>query len=255
MTATEPHPNDDFLRAGRTRPRPEFTASLYRRLGPASAEPLPTHRRFFPMSLSRFLAPKRLALGLLALVAALALTLVASPVARAQLAGVLRTLGGVSFNEVDAHPGAASGAPVTVPHQTLTIAEAQSSLGFDLSLPAWAPSGYALQNDVTVFSFDNGALTFARLAWYGDMGQVIGLQVESPGSATWQVGPDSLEETTVNGQPAAVLRGMWNADTSEWVRTSAITLSWDRGAVTYHLSSSDGSTSAQTLVQMAESIP
>lgn len=255
MTATHPHSHDDddFLRAGRERPRPEFAQALYRRLGPQPQ----TQRRLIPMLIKRSLLPQRLGFGLLAVVTALGVFLAASPVARAQLAGVLRVVGGVPFNEVDPQPSAPSNAnvPSNVPEQTLSLAEAQASLPFTLAVPAWAPAGYTLQNDVIVYSFNEGALTFARVAWYGDMGQVIDLRAEYPGGATWEIGPDSLEEVTVNGAPAAVLHGMWNADTNEWVRTSAVTLSWQRGDVTYHLSSSNGSTSAQVLIQMAESIP
>ena len=246
---TQPH--DDFLRAGRTRPRPEFAETLYRSLAP-----LPTERRLIPMSLSTLFAPRRLALGGLALVAALALTLAVSPVARAQLAGLLRVVGGITYNEVDPNPGPAAGAePAEVANYTLSLAEAQASLGFELAVPSWAPAGYILQDDVTVVEFPDSGLTFARVAWYSDAGQVIDLQAEYPGTATWEVGPDSLEEITVNGAPAAVLRGMWNADTGEWVHSSAISLNWRRGDVTYHLSSSNGATSVAILVQMAESIP
>ena len=247
--------NDDFLRAGRERPRPEFAAALYRCL--AQPQPERKERRAWLMSLSRWLAPQRLALSLAAIVAALGLFLAASPVARAQLAGVLRVVGGVPFNEVEPQPGeAGSGDEAsTVPSQTLSLAEAQASLPFALAVPAWTPGGYTLQDEVVVTSFAEGTLTFARVVWYSEMGQVIDLRAEYPGGVTWEVGPDSLEEVTVNGASAAVLHGMWNADTNEWVRSSAITLSWRRGDVTYHLSSSDGSTSAQVLIQMAESIP
>jgi hypothetical protein len=203
-------------------------------------------------------APRRVALGLLATLAALSVFLAASPVARAQLAGVLRVVAGVPFNEVgpaDDEVSASSGETITVPSQTFSLAEAQASLPFALALPAWAPAGYILQDEVVVTYFGDSAPTMARVAWYSDMGQVIDLNAEYPGGATWQVGPDSLEEVTVNGVPAAVLHGMWDADTQAWVRSSAISLIWQRGEVTYHLSSSNGATSAQTLVQMAESIP
>jgi hypothetical protein len=180
------------------------------------------------MSLSRWLAPQRLALSVLASVAALGLFLAASPVARAQLAGVLRVVGGVPFNEVEPQPGEAGsgGEAGTVSELTLSLAEAQANLPFALALPAWVPSAYALQDEVVVTYFAEGTLTFARVVWYSEMGQVIDLRAEYPGGVTWEVGPDSLEEATVNGAPAAVLRGMWNADTNEWVRSSAITLSW-----------------------------
>lgn len=245
-------PDDDFLSAGRARPRPAFAQALYRRI---SQPPLPKPvGRFTMTTMTRFF-PQRLALGLLAGVAALGLFLAASPVARAQLAGVLRVVGGVTYNEVDPQPGPApAGEPGTVPSQTLPLAEAQASLPFALDLPAWAPAGFILQDDVVVESFPNGP-TFARVAWYSDTGRVIDLRVEHPGTATWEVGPDSLEETTVNGAPAAILRGMWNADTGAWERSSAVILSWRHGDATYHLSSSDGSTNPQVLVQMAESIP
>jgi len=251
MTTLQPH-DDDFLRAGQVRPRPAFAQALYRRLS-QPPQPQPT-ARLNMTTLIRFF-PQRLALGLLAVVAALGLFLAASPVARAQLAGVLRVVGGVTYNEVDPQPGPApAGEPGTVPHQTLALAEAQASLPFALDLPTWAPAGFILQDAVVVESFPNGP-TFARAAWYSDDGRVISLDVEYPGTATWEVGPDSLEETTVNGAPAAILRGMWNADTGAWERSSAVILSWRHGDATYHLSSSDGSTNPRVLVQMAESIP
>ncbi len=64
---------------------------------------------------------------------------------------------------------------------------------------------------------------------------------------------DDVEEVQVNGQPAALVGGSWNADTGLWDGGSDLTLSWMKGDQMYLLRSPGAP--VEDLIRMAESIP
>jgi hypothetical protein len=71
----------------------------------------------------------------------------------------------------------------------------------------------------------------------------------------WAVDLDHLQEVQVNGQPAGLTQGGWDADTGEWGGAGAgnVTLTWIHGDLMYQLMSPG--VTAEELIRMAESIP
>lgn len=68
----------------------------------------------------------------------------------------------------------------------------------------------------------------------------------------WYVDTDQLQEVQVNGQPAGLTGGNWDADSGQWSGDDQ-TLTWMKGDVIYRLSSRALST--VDLIRVAESIP
>jgi hypothetical protein len=233
--------NDDFLTRFTKPPRPEFAAELYRRINPPA-----TARPSFAV---------RAALAASALCAVLALTLLVSPAARAAVLSLIRDIGGVSFQETSDYPG--SDDISTVPEEILSLEDAQAKLSFSISLPTWVPEGFTRESDVRITRFSDD-YTPVTITWRGKtaddadaffelmIGQTVG---------SWAVGPDAIETVQINGQDAAFVSGMWNADKKEWDGTTENTglfLYWSRGDTTYSLFSP--TLPREDLIRIAESI-
>lgn len=230
--------NDDFLTRFRKSPSREFTAALYERIN----IPMDTQKKF---TLRRLTVAAALCL-------ALAAALVFSPSARAALEFIMQEIGGVTYLEPEADSTPLPESQVTlVPEETVSLEEARAKLPFAIGLPAWVPEGYTMGSSVRVTYFSDQN-TPATITWHGNdpvAGPII-LTVSQP--VKWVVDLDHLEEVQVNGQPAGLTGGNWNADTGEW-SGSDITLTWLRGDVMYRLMSPGAS--VEDLIRMAESIP
>ena len=74
---------------------------------------------------------------------------------------------------------------------------------------------------------------------------------------TWgrTIGPDSTEEVQVNGQPAALVRGIWDYNTKQWDSPEHLSLFWQLHDVTYELQTIETILSVDQLIRIAESIP
>lgn len=229
--------NDDFLTRFRKPPRRDFAAALYERIN----RPMNTHRKF-PLRRFTFAAAICLALGA---------ALFFSPAARAALEYIVREIGGVTYLEPEVASTPLPESQVTiVPEETLSLDQAREKLPFEISLPAWAPEGYTMGTSVRISYFNQ--YTPATITWYGSdpvAGPIV-LTVGQP--VKWMVDLDHLQEVLINGQPAGVTGGNWNADTGEWSGTD-VTLMWMHGDVMYRLMSNGAS--VEDLIRMAESIP
>ena len=229
--------NDDFLARFRKAPRPEFAAALYQRINkPMKTQSLPLNLR-------------RPALVLAALCAVVALVLAVSPAARAAMQTLIKEIGGVSFTESALSPG--SDNATTAPSETMSLAEARATVPYTFGVPSWVPDGFELV-EVYVSQFPGG-VTPVTIVWHRTTPELVGVIILFVGQdmADWRVGPGSVEEVQINGQPAGLVRGAYNADTNQWDADSGIALMWTKGDVTYHLSG----VSVEDLIRVAESIP
>lgn len=230
--------NDDFLSRFRKSPRREFATALYERIN----TPMNTHNKF---------SVRRLTFAA-ALCLAVAAALAFSPAARAALEYIVREIGGVTYLEPEVASAPLPESQVTlVPEETLSLEAARAKLPYEFNLPAWAPEGYVMGTSVrmTYFTEQN---TRATITWHGSdaiAGPII-LMVGQP--VKWVVDLDHLEEVQINGQPAGLTGGNWDADTGEW-SGSDITLTWIRGDVMYQLMSHGAA--VEDLIRMAESVP
>jgi hypothetical protein len=227
--------NDDFLTRFRKPPRREFSAALYERIN----TPMNTLRKFTFRHLTFAAA---LCLALLA-------ALIFSPSARAALQYLFREIGGITYVEEEVPSTPVPESQVTiVPDERLSLARAQEKLPFEIHLPTWVPDGFIMAPSVRI-SYFGDKFTPAEITWNGEQGAGLMLMIGQP--VDWLVELDHLQEVQVNGEPAGLTGGGWDADSGQWTGDD-LTLTWKRGDVMYRLSS-DGLT-VDELIRVAGSI-
>ena len=235
--------NEDFLTRYRKAPSREFSETLYKRIN-------------VPMDMKRPSTLRRLSFA-----AALCMALIAAfaflPSARAAFNGFIIQIGEMLLLEPDETASQATPLPESqvtiVPSETLPLEEAQAKLPYSIKLPAWVPDGFKLGSVVRVDYFP-GAGPQVTLTWYGSDPSVgnIDLTIYAQ-RINWLVDIDDVQEVEVNGEPAALIAGGWDADTGQWNRESGRMLNWMKGAEMYQLHSMGAP--VEDLIRMAESIP
>jgi hypothetical protein len=235
--------NDDFFTRFRKPPRQEFALALYKRIN------IPMNKNF-SITFRRALAVFALGIALLAVFAA-------SSTVRAGFAMLMKEIGGVTYlqpDETENESTPAPGAESTVRQERINLSEVNEKVPFEISLPTWVPEGFVMGQTVTL-SYFNEMLPFADISWSGPdyaAGPII-LTVSQP--VSWMVDIDHVHEVQINGQPAGLTGGGWDADTGEWGGAGAgnLTLTWMRGDWMYQLRTH--AVTAEELIRMAESIP
>jgi hypothetical protein len=232
--------NDDFLKAYRKRPRPEFAEALYRRL----------EREQGPRWLLRAAwAPVVIALAVIG-------ALILSPELRAGALSVVLTIGGVEVEEADALPVVEG--PVFYPEwASYTFEEAQEALPFTLKLPSVAPEGYILASEVQVIhATGRRPITTVALEWRRGR-RWITLYVEQRSEAQPPTrllsGHGSAETVQIRGTQAALVRGAWGAEDGAYDIGRGLTLVWVEDGLVYTLHTPGGEVPAEALIRMAES--
>ena len=156
--------------------------------------------------------------------------------------------------------------------ETMTLADAETVLGFDFQFPSWAPEGFNPGNQVSVSRQSPGYLyavwngsdkekpIYLSLAtrWY----RVPGKEEPLLGSvSTWPIPPGGFEEVRVHGQPAVLIRGDWiwperevEGETElDWDEQRGLSLYWTDGEVAYLLWTYHPAVTVEDLTRMAES--
>lgn len=232
--------NDEFLTRFRKPPPREFSEALYERI---STEMNP--QRTFNVRKVMFAAAL-----CLALIAAFAF----SPAAQAALDRVVKQIGGVTFvgpNEAEANATPLPESQITlVPEERVSLAEAQAKVPYTISLPAWVPDGFRMSTSVRI-SYFGTKFTPVEILWYGTDPAVGGMMLTISQPVQWDVDTDHLQQVEVNGQPAGLTGGNWDAGTGQWTGDEK-TLFWTKGDVMYQLSSH---IPVKDLIRVAESIP
>lgn len=239
--------NDDFLYQLRRSPRQEFADALYGKIS--------QRRPLFASLGTSFSKGRRAALALIASCLVLMAGLGASPTLRAAVGEAIRHLGRIPIWETDQHPFLEGGERVTSCPQTVSLAEAQTTLG-ELPLPGWVPEGFVLQDKVQLCEGDQGrrvGLTWEHAASRRSV-SLLAEYLNQDFIPAEIVGSGGVEEVTVHGEPAALVRGAWNPTTKTWSAKGLVHLRWSRGQVIYQLITMEGALSTEELVRMAESV-
>jgi hypothetical protein len=246
--------DDRFLKDYHKPPRREFQRALEQRLESQSNKAEKMNTKVY----------RPLAFGALTVFLALVLVLAASPAARAQVLEFVREVGGVSFTETGRYPGQPEHQVTIVPSETYTLATMHERVGYEISLPAWVPEGFTLDDEVTITDFSAGSgdsdVMMSSIRWRSPQPDwtSISLNVSKRTSGepmNWLTGPESVEEVQVNGQPAALVRGSWNANAKQWDASGHISLHWQHNGLSYALQTWESEVSTADLIRMAESIP
>lgn len=237
--------NDKFLRSYRIAPRPAFAQDMRERLEIDEEK----------TSWIRALQLRPIALGAITLLLALTLTLAVSPAARAQVQDWVGQAGGVLFTVTGEYPGGDE--PVTiVPGDSMPLEDARAVLPFTVDLPAWVPEGYVLAETVEIPRFEDG-VGRVSMHWAASQKAHLSLDIEdrAPEESNWVVGPGSIEEVLVHGEPAALVRGGWQSDTKQWDHPEILHLYVAHHGQTYIFSTVMKDISVDELVRIAESLP
>jgi len=244
--------NDEFLYKMRRSPRPEFAEALYKRISQQRRSMMFEYLKASPI---RALAWGMALLGLL-----LTTALAALPGARAMILRVTKQIGRITFEETDQYPGGNLSEIPTLAAQQVGLSKVQAMIPFTLTLPTWVPDGFELQEEVQVIlPTEISRHTSVSLQWcpVGRSYNCIHMIAECPVGAvppsSLVVGPGNVEEVEINGQPAALVHGAWNADSQRYDPGLQLSLMWEQGGVTYSLFALD--VQAEDLIRMAESIP
>lgn len=139
--------------------------------------------------------------------------------------------------------------PQPVAPVSMSQAEAQAQLPFAYALPAWAPEGFILQEEVEVVQPASGlGYMSVSFVWLRADQAALYLQVAQADDDQPALGAaGSSQAVTVNGQPATLVH------TSRLGR-ERLALTWPRDGLTYTLSAEDGAATAEDLQRMAESM-
>jgi hypothetical protein len=237
--------NDKFLRSYRIAPRLAFAQDMRKRLEIDREKTLRV----------RTLLLRPVALGAITLLLVLTLTLVVSPAARAQVQDWVGQVGGVLFTATGDYPGGDE--PVTIaPSEKMSLEDASAILPFTIDLPAWVPEGYVLEETVTFVHFEDGVERIF-IQWRAPQKALLELEIEKlpPEESKWLVGLESIEEVLVDGEPAALVRGGWHADTKQWENPEILHLYIPHKGQTYIFSSMEKDIPVDELIRMAESLP
>jgi uncharacterized protein DUF4367 len=232
--------NDDFLTRFRKAPPREFSEALYERI----RTEMKTQQNF---KIRRMTFAAAICLAVIA-----ALTF--SPSARAAINGLVQQIGGITFlgpeDTADQAPVPESQVTI-VPEDWLSLDKARGKVPFEISLPTWAPDGFTMSKTVRI-SYFGDRYTPVEITWYGSDATVGNIVLTVGQPVNWLVDMDHLEEVQINGEPAGLTGGSWDADSGQW-SGSAATLTWKKGDVMYTLSSPGAP--VEDLIRMAESIP
>ena len=237
--------NDKFLRSYRIAPRLAFAQDMRKRLEIDREKTLRV----------RTLLLRPVALGAITLLLVLTLTLVVSPAARAQVQDWVGQVGGVLFTATGDYPGGDE--PVTIaPSEKMSLEDASAILPFTIDLPTWVPEGYVLEETVTFVHFEDGVERIF-IQWRAPQKALLELEIENlpPEESKWLVGQESIEEVLVDGEPAALVRGGWHADTKQWENPEILHLYIPHKGQTYIFSSMEKDIPVDELIRMAESLP
>lgn len=237
--------NDKFLRSYRIAPRLAFAQDMRKRLKIDEEKTLRV----------RTLLLRPVAIGAITLLLVLTLTLVVSPAARAQVQDWVGQVGGVLFTATGDYPGGDE--PVTIaPSEKMSLEDASAILPFTIDLPTWVPEGYVLEETVTFVHFEDGVERIF-IQWRAPQKALLELEIEKlpPEESKWLVGLESIEEVLVDGEPAALVRGGWHADTKQWENPEILHLYIPHKGQTYIFSSMEKDISVDELIRMAESLP
>jgi hypothetical protein len=239
--------NDDFLYEARPEVPPGLALKIearLRQLEQHNRSDEPASKVGRPLSKTRTMLIIALALAGLA----------------ACVVGVKR-IGGLAFREVEDSPQVDSDAYPAVPQRIVPLDLALSGVSFEVGLPTWLPEGYRSSEDATISLPTENASTAEAwqvfISWQkgeASANQIILLSAYSldyEGGYPLPVGPQSLEEIDINGNPGGVITGNWIG--ARWEPTMGGTVRWIHGDTAYWLNSAW--VSVEDLIRIARSIP
>ena len=209
------------------------------------------------------LAPKKIVRATVFMIVLFGLLWLVSPAVRAQINlqtdKLRKQIGDMVFFESDHLEHSPSmqtenSADNGLPWETMTVAEAQTRIGYNFKMPAWMPQDYIFDGEVHLWMLGTQPSVF--MYWtnqHGEPWDRIMLTVEKAAVMGMQVGPGGAQEVIVNGKPATYIQGSWN-ENGEWEESGSMaTLMWNDDNWKYSLNAGDH-IKLETLLRIAASL-
>ncbi len=175
---------------------------------------------------------------------------------RANVLDLIKHIAGFTVEESTAAP-VIDEARVTVyvdnDYTPQPLTTALQNLPFAFSMPTYIPERFVFNNDVILTK------SYISMSWVDKHEGEIYLLVEQNWDIPINVGAESTKEVKVNGQPAILIRGLWDIYGKWDYNKKNLQLYWRKDGLLYILNSSDPSMyreviSEDELIKIAESI-
>jgi hypothetical protein len=238
--------DDNFLKQYRKQPDQAFAEAVYRKI---SVE----ERRVSTMN--------KLVFASIFILAVLGFTLGVSPRARGAALELIREVGGLRFMETSDYPGISENEEI-LGSTNVPLEEARRIFTGTISLPTFIPAGYNLDPEVELIDFQDGDLPMGIVNWKTNQDgkrrslwlQII-YQTENVQNLAEVVGEGAMEEITINGKPATLLRGGWNYDTRSYDQDiPSLRIRWMYDERTIYDLNGSQAMGPEVLIRIAESI-
>jgi hypothetical protein len=250
--------NDNFLYEFREQPDPKFACRLYNHITTIHESKLLLPRKIAGLN--------RIWIGIIILLISACSVITASPTAREEIIRIFHEIAGLTYQEVDqtVQRSPEQQSPFTLSSTRLT--EAMEKLPFTFNLPSVIPEGFKLDENVKLFfagdeTSDVSKAFGLRIAWrmwfdansFANIDLIV-YQYREEFDPLY-IGIESLEEITIGGEPAALIRGFWDSSTRQWnFESSYIAIRWRRKDIVNYLGAHELVVSLEELINMAESM-
>ncbi len=191
------------------------------------------------------------------------LMLFASPTTKAMLGQLEMVVGQIHLTVMESKPIFIE--PSAIHSRPMSLTEAQKAVPFDFAIPTYIPSNLHQRPEVSVIRLETSVVKllwratqngFVQLTIYPHNG-VDNLTPTPVGKTLFNktlIGPDSNQEILINGHPAVLIYGGWDASQKTWSHQDQLTtLIWHNDGIQYKLLSFGQTLSLSDLIAMAES--
>lgn len=248
--------NEEFIKQFRKSPETQFVEKIHARL--ERRERVHRYKNYLTRSALALL----LMFGMLMTFSTTARAEVSRTIARSQLGEILMCY--IGFNPIgtymESNPVNCSGdGALTVnPNEKLSLEDAQSRFPSPVVLPKYLPQGFDRQNDAEFFDLTDQptlVITWDHRNNYKPIKLLISHHSVELKTYAQTLGKGAIEDVTLNGKPAIIVRGVWNigVQDNDFMMT-AIMWRYDENTV-YTLMSLEQAVPLDELIKMAESIP
>ena len=196
-------------------------------------------------------------LSVLALTFVFGMLMIFSSSVRADVISIFMKIGGVQYQVTSGPLGNPYIPTVEIRSGDLPWEEAKTHFLSPLQLPAYVPPGYEQEANTKFFFWGNGDPAL-RVIWRKEGQPLIDLFINQCTADAQGCGmgtdPGGLEEITLNGKPATLIRGAWNEETQQYDLSINIHVVWRYDENTVYTLSSGDQNFVDELIKMAESV-
>lgn len=235
--------NEEYIKGFRKSPDSRLAERIYARL--AKKERVERIKRYSFLST-------------LALMFVFGMLMTFSSRVRADVISYFMRIGGVPYTITAGPLGNPYIPTVEIEPEFLSWEEARTRFSSPLQLPTYVPRGYEREAEVrfSVWGLNEPAL---QVIWRNEEQSWIQLFIDQCSEdmlgCGMAAGEGALKEITLNGQPAALIRGGWDEAKQQYDLSGSIHVVWRYDENTVYVIWSSNVSLVEELIRMAESVP